>query len=134
MLCYTILYYFIDSPLYALRAMLVLAPVHTSMHALASAIEQFESQAETILLDDLVPRAPMMHHSCQSPEEVSLALQSLPLLHLVGFSAPLSLVTPYHIQHDSSLVGRHGVSTSSSSSSSYLTINLGGSLGKETKQ
>jgi len=115
--------------------MLVLAPVHTSMHALASAIEQFESQAETILLDDLVPRAPMMHHSCQSPEEVSLALQALPLLHLVGFSAPLSLVTPYHIQHDSSLVGRHGVSTSSSSSSSssssYLSINLGGSLGKK---
>jgi len=101
--------------------MLVLAPVHTSMHALAAAIEQFESQAEAVLLDDLVPRAPMMHHSCESPEEVSLVLQALPLLHLVGFSAPLSLVTPYHLRQDSSLVTRHGAS--------YSTINLGGSLG-----
>ena len=103
--------------------MLVLAPVHTSMHALAAAIEQLESQAESILLDDLVPKAPMMHRSCQSPEEVSLILQALPLLHLVGFSAPLSIVTSYHLRQDISLANRHA--------SSYVTNHLsGGSLGK----
>ena len=83
-----------EDPLYSLRGMLVLAPVHTSVRSLAAAVEQFESQAELILLDEALPRSYLMQHSCSSPEEVSLILQSLPLLHLAGFSAPYHHVGP----------------------------------------
>jgi hypothetical protein len=77
-----------EDPLYALRAMLVLAPVHTSVRALAAAVEEFETQAENILQDEALPRSYHMQQACASPEEVSLVLQTLPLLHLAGFSAP----------------------------------------------
>lgn len=77
-----------EAPLHALRAMLVLAPVHTSVRALAAAVEQFESQAEAVLVDDALPQSFMMQQTCSSPEDVSLVLQALPLLHLAGSSAP----------------------------------------------
>lgn len=77
-----------EAPLHALRAMLVLAPVHTSVRALAAAVEQFESQAEAVLVDEALPQSFMMQQTCSSPEDASLVLQALPLLHLAGSSAP----------------------------------------------
>lgn len=77
-----------DAPLFALRAMLVLAPVHTSVRSLAAAVDQFENQVEAILVDETLPNSYLMHQTCNSPEDAALVLQSLPLLHLAGFSAP----------------------------------------------
>lgn len=77
-----------EDPLYALRSVLVMAPVHTSLRALAAAVEEFETQAEAILQDEALPRSYYMQQACGSPEEVALVLQTLPLLHLAGFSAP----------------------------------------------
>lgn len=82
-----------DAPLYILRSKLILAPVHTSIRSLAAAINEFESQAETILLDDFYKRSSLSHHICESFEDISLFLHVLPLLHLTGFSSPLSLIT-----------------------------------------
>eukprot|EP01038_Epipyxis_sp_PR26KG_P012408 gene12408-16641_t len=76
-----------EAPLYKLRAKLVFSPVHSSLRALSSAVNNFERQAESILLND-VPRSPLMIPVCNSLNEAALALQSLPLLHLAGVSAP----------------------------------------------
>lgn len=76
-----------DSPLYRLRAKLVFPPVHTSIGALAAAVNNFERQMESILLRE-VPQTDSMTQVCNSLSEAALALQALPLLHLIGFSAP----------------------------------------------
>ncbi len=78
-----------EAPLYLLRARLVFAPVQKSIRQLALAVDNFETQAEQILAQ---PRTqmpvPLMEQVCDSPNEAALALQSLPLLHLAGYSSP----------------------------------------------
>lgn len=76
-----------EAPLYLLRARLIFSPIHSSVRALALAVDHFERQGEGILLQPS-PRSPLMRPVCDSPNEVALALQALPLLHLAGFSAP----------------------------------------------
>lgn len=76
-----------ESPLYRLRAKLVFPPVHASIGALAAAVNNFERQMESILLRE-VPQTETMTQVCNSLSEAALALQALPLLHLIGFSAP----------------------------------------------
>lgn len=103
-----------EAPLHALRAMLVLAPVHTSVRALAAAVEQFESQAEAVLVDEALPQSYLMQQTCSSPEDASLVLQALPLLHLAGSSAP------YH-----HLAGTTSSSGKTSAGESFLLDALG---------
>ena len=76
-----------EAPIYRLRAKLVFSPVHDSVRSLAAAVDNFEKQAEMILLNKIT-KSPMMVPVCNSLNEVALALQSLPLLHLAGFAAP----------------------------------------------
>jgi hypothetical protein len=76
-----------DSPLYRLRAKLVFPPVHSSIGTLAAAVNNFERQMESILLHP-IPQTSSMSMVCNSLSEAALALQALPLLHLIGFSAP----------------------------------------------
>ena len=91
-----------DPPLYRLRAQLLFPPVHGSMRSLASAVDSFEHQAETIVLAKNLFNSPVMVPVCNALNEASLALQSLPLLHLSGYSSPrgvsssasLSLLAP----------------------------------------
>ena len=78
-----------EAPLYLLRAKLVFAPVHRSVRSLAIAVDNFETQGEQILV--MPPsdhQVPLMEHVCNSPNDAALALQSLPLLHLAGYSSP----------------------------------------------
>jgi len=107
-----------EAPLYALRAMLVLAPVHTSVRSLAAAVDQFESQAEAILLDETLPRSYLMQQTCSSPEDSALVLQSLPLLHLAGFSAP------YHYFSSASSSNAEGEASLMYGALGYSTISL----------
>eukprot|EP01041_Mallomonas_annulata_P009094 gene9094-18840_t len=78
-----------EAPLYRLRARLVFPPVHSSLRALAQAVDEFERQAEAELLRG-PPRSSLMNSLCNSLTECALALQSLPLLHLAGYSAPMN--------------------------------------------
>lgn len=107
-----------EAPLYALRAMLVLAPVHTSVRSLAAAVDQFESQAEAILMDETLPDSFMMQQTCSSPEDSALVLQSLPLLHLAGFSAP------YHYLSSASSLGKEGEASLMYGALGYSAISL----------
>jgi hypothetical protein len=78
-----------EAPLYLLRAKLVFAPVHKSVRALAIAVDNFETQGEQVLV--MPPndhQVPLMEQVCNSPNDAALALQSLPLLHLAGYSSP----------------------------------------------
>lgn len=76
-----------EAPLYRLRAKLILPPVHKSIRALVQAVDTFETQAESILVQK-IPKSPLMVPICNSLNEAALALQSLPLFHLVGVAAP----------------------------------------------
>lgn len=76
-----------ESPLYRLRAKLVFAPVHSSIGALASAVNNFERQLESILMQN-IPQTSGMLTVCNSLNEAALALQALPLLHVIGYSSP----------------------------------------------
>jgi hypothetical protein len=76
-----------EAPLYKLRAKLVFSPIHSSIRALASAVDNFENQGENIL-SQFAPSAALMIPICNSLNEAALALQSLPLLHLAGFASP----------------------------------------------
>ena len=78
-----------EAPLYRLRAKFIFPAVHTSLRALALAVDEFEKQAEAELSRG-PPRSSLMHQLCNSLIECSLALQSLPLLHFAGYSAPLN--------------------------------------------
>ena len=78
-----------EAPLYLLRAKLVFAPVHKSVRSLAIAVDNFETQGEQILVMPAADRqVPLMERVCNSPNDAALALQSLPLLHQAGYSAP----------------------------------------------
>jgi hypothetical protein len=102
-----------EDPLINLRTMLMMAPVHASVRSLAAAVELFENQVEKILLDDAVPRTLSSRKSCESLDAIAIMLQVLPLLHLVGFSAPLHgfpLGESVKISEDSLLIGALGVS------------------------
>ncbi|RYH16393.1 hypothetical protein EON65_30175 [archaeon] len=83
-----------ESPLYRLRAKLVFSPVHSSIGALAMAVNNFERQVETILL---APPPWGLHSICQSLNEGALALQALPLLHVVGLSSPIGKASLGHL-------------------------------------
>eukprot|EP01031_Cornospumella_fuschlensis_P038057 gene38057-46240_t len=83
-----------ESPLYRLRAKLVFSPVHSSIGALAMAVNNFERQVESILL---APPPGGLHSICQSLNEGALALQALPLLHVVGLSSPIGKVSLGHL-------------------------------------
>lgn len=76
-----------ESPLFRLRAKLVFSPVHSSIGALAMAVNSFERQIESILMHPPVRNAQMLA-ICASLNEAALALQALPLLHVVGFASP----------------------------------------------
>lgn len=76
-----------DTPLFRLRAKLVFPPVHSSIGTLAAAVNHFERQMESILLHE-IPQNAAMTQVCNSLSEAAWALQALPLLHLIGFSAP----------------------------------------------
>lgn len=78
-----------EAPLYRFRAKLMFSPVHYSIRSLAQAVDVFVRQAESILLlSDSSIKSDLMSNICNSPNEVALALQSLPLLHLAAFAAP----------------------------------------------
>lgn len=83
-----------ESPLYRLRAKLVFSPVHSSIGALAMAVNNFERQVETILL---APPPRGLQSICQSLNEGALALQALPLLHVVGLSSPIGKASLGHL-------------------------------------
>jgi hypothetical protein len=76
-----------ELPLYRFRAHLVFPPIHDSIFALAQAVDNFEHQAEQLVLYRL-PKSSVMAAVCNSPNEAALALQSLPLLSLTGYSSP----------------------------------------------
>ena len=76
-----------EAPLYRLRARLMFPPVHASLRTLAQSVREFEMQAETELLKP-PPRSSQMATLCNSLTECALALQSLPLLNLAGYSSP----------------------------------------------
>jgi len=76
-----------EVPLYSLRAKLIFSPVHSSVRALAQAVDYFVKQGESILIYK-TPMSPLMAPICNSLNEAALALQALPLLHLAGFAAP----------------------------------------------
>ena len=109
-----------DAPLFALRAMLVLAPVHTSVRSLAAAVDQFENQVEAILVDETLPNSFLMHQTCNSPEDAALVLQSLPLLHLAGFSAPYHYLSSMSANKDAEASLMYGALGYSSISLSAL--------------
>lgn len=87
-----------EAPLYLLRARLVFAPVQKNMRQLALAVDNFETQAEQILAQPptQMMHVPLMERVCDSPNEAALALQSLPLLHLAGYSSPRHSYTLGH--------------------------------------
>lgn len=86
-----------DSPqYYRLRAKLIFPPVHSSIGTLAAAVNNFERQMESILLHP-IPRTVIMNHVCNSLTEAALALQALPLLHVIGFSSPRVSVALGHL-------------------------------------
>jgi len=63
------------------------------MRSLSAAVDNFERQAELILLNPspmvtMAMQSSVMRAICNSLNEAALALQSLPLLHLAGFAAP----------------------------------------------
>jgi hypothetical protein len=80
-----------QSPFYRLRSKLLINTIHSSIGSLAIAINNFEKNIESILLSSHYRNH---HHStemtsiCNSPNEAALAFQSLPLLHLLGYSSP----------------------------------------------
>ena len=76
--------------LYRLRAMLVFQPVHSSVRSLAMSVDNFEKQAESILLEGSRKNrgSAMMDKVCNSLNHMSLAIQALPLLHLAGYTSP----------------------------------------------
>lgn len=85
------------SPLYRLRAKLMFNSIHSSVGSLAIAINQFEKSIESILLSPSLASSHSltsnalsseMWQVCNSPNEAALAFQSLPLLHLLGYSSP----------------------------------------------
>ena len=72
-----------------LRAMLVFQPVHSSVRSLAMSVDNFEKQGESILVQSSRKnRASMMDKVCNSLNQISLAIQALPLLHLAGYTSP----------------------------------------------
>lgn len=86
-----------EAPLYLLRARLVFAPVQKNIRQLALAVDNFETQAEQILAQPPSQmQVPLMERVCDSPNEAALALQSLPLLHLAGYSSPRHSYTLGH--------------------------------------
>jgi hypothetical protein len=58
------------------------------MRSLAAAVDNFERQAEIILLNPSSSNKSVMKPVCNSLNEAALVLQSLPLLHLAGFASP----------------------------------------------
>ena len=78
-----------ENPLYRLRARLSFPPIHSSVRALAQAVDSFEQQGEMLLLFR-TPASPstLMASICNSLNDAALALQALPLLHLAGYSSP----------------------------------------------
>lgn len=76
-----------ELPLYRFRAHLVFPPIHGSIFSLAQAVDNFEQQAEQLILYRL-PKSSVMVTVCNSLNEAALALQSLPLLSLTGYSSP----------------------------------------------
>jgi hypothetical protein len=86
-----------EAPLYLFRAKLVFSPVHKDVRSLALAVYHFERQGEQIL-SQKKKKYPgeVMERVCDSPNEAALALQSLPLLHLAGYSSPRHSLTLGH--------------------------------------
>lgn len=76
-----------EAPLYRLRSQLSFPPTHNSLRSLAQAVDNFESQCESILLFKSHKKL-LMSAVCNSLDDAALALQALPLLHLAGYSAP----------------------------------------------
>ena len=75
-----------EAPLYRWRAKLVFSPVHYSVRSLAQSVGNFAKQCEGAILHK-EPASPMMVPICNSLNELALALQALPLLHLAGFAS-----------------------------------------------
>ena len=84
-----------EAPLYRFRAHLVFPPIFSSIFALAQAVDNFERQAEQLIMKKL-PKSSIMTTICNSPNEAALALQSLPLLSLTGYSSPRDSITLGH--------------------------------------
>ena len=71
--------------------MLVFQPVHSSIRSLAMSVDNFEKQGENILTESSRKNRPSnknMEKVCISLNQVSLAIQALPLLHLAGYTSP----------------------------------------------
>ena len=76
-----------DPAYHKLRATLSLPPVHTSLGSLATVINNFENQIEKYILSGTL-KSSAITSSCESFDESSYVLAVLPLLHLMGYSAP----------------------------------------------
>ena len=76
-----------DPAYHKLRAALSLPPVHSSLGSLATAINNFENQIEKYILSGSL-KSTAITTSCESFDESSYVLAVLPLLHLMGYSAP----------------------------------------------
>lgn len=77
-----------ESPLYKFRAKLVFQPVHGSIRALAMSVDNFERMGESILAEKFQKTNSRAEKTCNSLNQISLAIQALPLLHLAGYSSP----------------------------------------------
>lgn len=76
-----------EAALYRFRAQLVFSPIYPSIFALAQAVDNFERQAELLIMKPVV-KTEIMRTICNSPNEAALAFQALPLLSLTGYSSP----------------------------------------------
>jgi hypothetical protein len=86
-----------EAPLYLLRAKLVFSPIHQSIRSLALAVDNFETQGENILSTPMsLHQQELMVSVCNIPNEIALALQALPMLHLAGYSSPRHALSMGH--------------------------------------
>lgn len=84
-----------DPVFHKLRATLSLPPVHSSLGSLATSINNFENQIENYILSGSLKSAAVTS-LCESFDESSYVLAVLPLLHLMGYSAPRGEVVYGH--------------------------------------
>jgi hypothetical protein len=77
-----------DPAHHRLRAILSFPHVHKSLRSLAQSVSFYEQQTELFILQSSRRSMSTYQNLCDSLDETSLVLDVLPLLHLVGYSAP----------------------------------------------
>ena len=77
-----------EAPLYRILARLAFPSFHTSIRSLAQSVNVFLQHGELMLNQRHQLSSPMMTTLCESFNDVAIAVQALPLLHLAGYSSP----------------------------------------------